>query len=112
VREALAQSRYLIVVCSPDAASSPWVNQEIIEFKKLHGESRVLAVIARGKPFASRLPGYEAEECFPEALRAALWLKPELREKVLRVCAAHIADPAAQRYHFWNHYARAHQAAA
>lgn len=72
VREALAQSRYLIVVCSPEAARSPWVNQEIIEFKKLHGESRVLAVINAGEPFGSRMPGREADECFPEALRFAL----------------------------------------
>ena len=72
VREALEQSRWLIVVCSPEAARSPWVNREIIEFKKLHGESRVLAVIAAGEPFASRLPGREAEECFPDALRNAL----------------------------------------
>ncbi len=72
VREALEQSRWLIVVCSPEAARSPWVNREIIEFKKLHGEGRVLAVIAAGEPFAGRLPGREAEECFPEALRYAL----------------------------------------
>lgn len=72
VREALAQSRHLIVVCSPEAARSPWVNREIIEFKKLHGEARVLALIAAGEPFASRMPGREAEECFPETLRFAL----------------------------------------
>jgi len=72
VRKALAQSAYLIVVCSPDAARSPWVNQEIVEFKRLAGESRVLAVIANGEPFASRMPGREADECFPVALRFAL----------------------------------------
>lgn len=72
VRAALAQSRWLIVVCSPEAARSPWVNQEIVEFKKLHGEARVLALIAAGEPFASRMPGREAEECFPAALRFAL----------------------------------------
>jgi tetratricopeptide (TPR) repeat protein len=72
VREALTHSRFLIVLCSPDAARSAWVNQEIVEFKKMHGESRVLAVIAAGEPFASRMPGREAEECFPEALRTAL----------------------------------------
>lgn len=72
VREALAQSRWLIVVCSPAAARSAWVNQEIIEYKKLHGETRVLAVIVAGEPFASRVPGHETEECFPEALRFAL----------------------------------------
>jgi tetratricopeptide (TPR) repeat protein len=72
VREALGQSRYLIVVCSPNAARSPWVNREIIEFKKLRGESHVLALIAAGEPFASRMPGRETEECFPGALRFAL----------------------------------------
>ncbi|MEI6107902.1 MAG: TIR domain-containing protein [Opitutae bacterium] len=72
VRVALAQSRYLIVLCSPAAAQSAWVNQEIIEFKKLHGESRVLAVIAAGKPFASHVAGQGHEECFPAALRSAL----------------------------------------
>src|SRR5262249_2335470 len=29
VREALASSRYLIVICSPAAAKSRWVNEEI-----------------------------------------------------------------------------------
>lgn len=72
VQEALSRSRWLIVVCTPDAARSPWVNREVIEFKKLHGERRVLALIARGEPFASDMPGREAEECFPPALRRAL----------------------------------------
>lgn len=72
VQQALAASRWLIVVCSPDAARSPWVEREIVEFKRLHGEHRVLALIAAGEPYASRLPGREAEECFPNALRHAL----------------------------------------
>ena len=72
VREALIQSRYLIVVCSPDAARSEWVNREIIEFKKAHGETRVLALIVAGEPHASRIAGREAEECFPLALQFAL----------------------------------------
>ncbi len=72
VQEALAHSRWLIVVCTPDAARSPWVHREIVEFKKLHGERRVLALIVRGEPFASDTPGREAQECFPPALRRAL----------------------------------------
>jgi len=72
VQEALARSRWLIVVCTPDSARSPWVNREIIEFKRLRGERHVLALIARGEPFASDMPGREAEECFPPALRRAL----------------------------------------
>ncbi|NCC30918.1 MAG: hypothetical protein EOM24_02715 [Chloroflexia bacterium] len=38
-------------------------------------------------------------------LRTALLADPTIREKVLRVCAAHSTDPYAQRYHFWKHYA-------
>jgi tetratricopeptide (TPR) repeat protein len=72
VQDALSRSRWLIVVCTPDAARSPWVNREIIEFKKLRGERHVLALIVRGEPFASDMPGREAEECFPPALRRAL----------------------------------------
>jgi len=72
VQEALAASRWLVVVCTPDAARSPWVNREIVEFKRLHGEGRVLALIAAGEPFASQTPGREASECFPPALRFAL----------------------------------------
>jgi tetratricopeptide (TPR) repeat protein len=72
VQEALSRSRWLIVVCTPDSARSPWVNREIIEFKRLRGERHVLALIARGEPFASDMPGREAEECFPPALRRAL----------------------------------------
>ncbi len=72
VSDALAQSRFLIVLCSPDAARSEWVNREIIEFKQQHGGSRVLAVITAGEPFASNQPGRQAEECFPPALRREL----------------------------------------
>ena len=31
-------------------------------------------------------------------------------EKVHRVCAAHMQDPYAQRYHFWKRYAEQHLA--
>ena len=44
-----------------------------------------------------------------ELRRAALQDQAVL-EKVLRVCQAHIADPYAQRYHFWKHYAERHLA--
>jgi tetratricopeptide (TPR) repeat protein len=69
IREALAASRCLIVLCSPDAAKSRWTNEEILAFKKLHPSGCVLAAINDGEPFASEMPGREAEECFPPALR-------------------------------------------
>ena len=39
------------------------------------------------------------------SLRQAVLSDRVLLEKVLQVCQAHIADPYAQRYHFWKQYA-------
>jgi tetratricopeptide (TPR) repeat protein len=69
LRSALAQSAYLIVICSPAATRSKWVDAEIRQFKALHGKERVLAVIVDGEPFASDDPDRADQECLPEALR-------------------------------------------
>ena len=69
IREALAASRCLIVLCSPAAAASKWTNAEIETFKRAHPEGCIIAVILTGEPFASERAGQEAEECFPPALR-------------------------------------------
>ena len=88
VREALAASRYLIVVCSPSAAASAWVNREIAEFKSMHGDARVLALIVTGEPFASRMPGRAGDECLPEALRFSLAADGRSRGEPLEPIAA------------------------
>jgi tetratricopeptide (TPR) repeat protein len=59
VRAALAESAALIILCSPDAAASLWVSEEIATFRRLHPERPVLAAILAGEPPA----------CFPAALR-------------------------------------------
>jgi tetratricopeptide (TPR) repeat protein len=69
IRESLAASRFLIVLCSPDAAKSRWTNAEIETFKRVRREGCVLAAIVGGEPFASDIPGREGDECFPPALR-------------------------------------------
>lgn len=69
IRRALAGSHFLVVLCSPSAATSRWTNEEIVTFKRLHPDSRILAAIIAGEPWASLMPGREAEECFPPALR-------------------------------------------
>ena len=71
INQALMESRYLIVICSPKSAKSLWVNEEIKFFKKLGREDRVLALIVAGEPNASEnKPGFSADdECFPEGLR-------------------------------------------
>jgi hypothetical protein len=39
-------------------------------------------------------------------LRDAAARSAEICARILRVCAAHLDDPYAQRYHFWNLYVR------
>lgn len=74
IDEALRLSRYLVVICSPAAAKSRWVNEEILTFKRLGRSDRVLALIVDGEPNASDgKPGFSPDqECFPEALRYAM----------------------------------------
>jgi hypothetical protein len=45
------------------------------------------------------------------ALRKAVLAGPAVLKKVLQVCRAQVADPRAQRYHFWLHYAEERAAA-
>ncbi|HLW79813.1 MAG TPA: TIR domain-containing protein, partial [Terriglobia bacterium] len=80
IGEALRESRYLIVICSPRAAQSRWVNQEILDYKRLDREDRILALIVDGEPNAADgKPGYAPEmECFPEALKHPLGPDGEL----------------------------------
>lgn len=62
IRDALANSRWLIVICSPDTPSSPWVQLEIHTFLEIHGEAaraRILTVLTSGSP----------ETSFPPCLR-------------------------------------------
>ncbi|UTW56334.1 toll/interleukin-1 receptor domain-containing protein [Kordiimonas sp. SCSIO 12610] len=68
IRKALEQSEFMIVLCSPNSASSRWVNREILDFKRVRGDKYVLPIIIDGEPFASNGDNPEAE-CFPPALR-------------------------------------------
>jgi tetratricopeptide (TPR) repeat protein len=69
VEEALRQSTNLIVICSPRATASRWVGEEILTFKRLGRADRIFCLIVDGEPNATDIPGREAEECFPRALR-------------------------------------------
>ncbi len=67
IQSALADSEAMIVLCSPDAARSPWVNNEILKFKRLGRASRIFALILSGEPNSG-----DERECFPRALRFEL----------------------------------------
>ncbi len=69
IDEALRQSECQIVICSPHAARSRWVNEEILAYKRLGGEERIFCLIVGGEPNASDNPAESLRECFPEALR-------------------------------------------
>lgn len=56
--EALRCSRWLVVVCSPAAAASPWVAREIETFISYHGRERVLAVLASGDQTTAFPPAF------------------------------------------------------
>lgn len=66
LHEELDRSQYLIVICSPDSAVSPWVNKEILHFMQQGREAYVIPFIVSGEPMAES----PEQECYPEALRA------------------------------------------
>src|SRR5208282_238092 len=78
INAALADSAGQIVICSPAAAKSRWVNEEILAFKRLGREDRIFCLIVGGEPNATDLPGRTDEECFPPALRFRLGPDGEL----------------------------------
>ncbi|MEM9257572.1 MAG: TIR domain-containing protein [Pseudomonadota bacterium] len=65
LRGAIEDSESLIVVCSPHAARSIWVNKEVIHFKVTGRDDRIFAIIVGGQPNAET----RENECFPPALR-------------------------------------------
>lgn len=58
IREALKNSEFLIVVCSPRAVRSEWVQREIEVFLETHKKDKVLTLLTEGEP----------EEVFPDIL--------------------------------------------
>lgn len=62
IRSALNDSRFLIVLCSPSARASSYVEQEILEFQRLGKKPQILAVIADAGP------RHAVEDVFPRPL--------------------------------------------
>ncbi len=57
ILDALRNSEYLIVICSPRLKDSEWCMKEIEIFTKLHGKKNILPVLIEGEP----------EDSFPES---------------------------------------------
>lgn len=76
IDQALLQSRYLIVIASPYAAVSKWVDQEIARFRAMGRGDRILCLIVDGEPHADLQPGRGFLECFPPSLRTKDGIEP------------------------------------
>ncbi len=50
VQDAMAASRFMVVLCTPKAAKSEWVGREIAMFRHLHGDDLILAALVDGLP--------------------------------------------------------------
>ena len=64
INNALCNSEWLIVVCSPRSAKSPWVCKEAQTFIDLGREDHIIPFVIEGNPFSNDT----ATECYPEAL--------------------------------------------
>lgn len=53
IREAISRAEAMVVMCSPDAAASPWVQAEIELFRQLHPDRPVLAALLSSEPALS-----------------------------------------------------------
>lgn len=64
INNALCNSEWLIVVCSPRSAKSPWVCKEAQTFIDLGRADHIIPFVIEGNPFSNDA----ATECYPEAL--------------------------------------------
>lgn len=88
IQQALSASRSLIVVCSPAAAQSKYVDLEIAEFKQLGRTDRIFALMIDGEPGTDR-------ECFPAQLRQLEPLAADVRPQADGLQSAHLKIIAA-----------------
>lgn len=68
LQQELAQSKYLVVICSPNSAASIWVDREVQSFIRMGREERIIPFIVSGQPYGAN----GQPECFPPALRESV----------------------------------------
>ncbi|MEH6552423.1 MAG: TIR domain-containing protein [Pseudomonadales bacterium] len=85
ITHALDSSDFLVVLCSPRAVQSRYVNEEILHFKRTGKQDRIIAALILGEPNAS-IDDAKSEdpefpytlECFPPSLQYNLNERGEL----------------------------------
>ena len=92
IQTALDNSEHLIVVCSPNAARSHWVNEEVIYFKRNNRGRQIYSIIIDGVPFASDGSENADAECFPPALRFEVDERGALTDNRAEPMAANVSE--------------------
>ena len=92
IEQALADSSHLIVLCSPNAVKSKWVNEEIRLFKKMGKAERILCLLIDGEPMADDHSLSQGEECLPLAVRRKVSADGDLLEEIDEPGAADLRD--------------------
>lgn len=72
IKVVLDRSKYLIVICSPNASKSKWVNKEAQTFIEGGRVDRIIPFIVEGTPNSENAE----DECFPQSIREL----PEAKE--------------------------------
>ncbi len=66
LRQELDQSKFLIVICSPNSANAPWVRKEVKHFIDTGRKKRIIPFVIKGVPYGDR-----EDECFTPELKEA-----------------------------------------
>jgi len=88
VDEALACSANLIVICSPHAAASRWVDAEVRAFQRLGRQERIFCLIVDGEPNATDSTGGSEQECLVSSLRGTVDAEGRLTSERIEPIAA------------------------
>ncbi|GAA4459667.1 hypothetical protein GCM10023093_01050 [Nemorincola caseinilytica] len=83
----LEDSRFLIVVCSPNAAGSEWVDREVEHFIKIGRADRIIPFIVDGSP----QPTAGQKQCYPPSLDKEILgatLEPSKEQAFVKIVAS------------------------
>ena len=83
---ALANSSFLLVICSPNSANSQYVNEEVRQFKLMGKADRIIPIILAGEP------NNKEQECFPDTVKFNLTKSGELSQQLAEPIAPDVRD--------------------
>ena len=92
IEQALNDSSHLVVLCSPHAVKSRWVNEEIRLFKQMGKGDRILCLLLDGEPMAEDLAHAKGKECLPLAVRRKIDQNGNLINEIDEPGAADLRD--------------------